>query len=231
MKRYLPVSVAAAMVAICMFIFGLQLDDFWLRLIAKPLPVLAMIAFLWRWGRGAYAKHIMVGLAFCMLGDILLEFRSKPMFIAGMIAFLLGHLGYVSGFVRRARGLYPVEALPFVLWIGWALTTMWAGLGGMRVPVTAYTLVIFCMMWRATAMVADEPERSPYDWCVVVGAITFAFSDTLIALDRFHMELEGVRVPIIVTYWLGQILITASGVSPNAEDEVTRARGEVAATA
>ena len=69
------------------------------------------------------------------------------------------------------------------------------------------------MMWRATAMVSSQEHRRPLDWFVVVGAVIFAFSDTLIALDRFHSSIEGVRTPIILTYWIGQSLISASTLS------------------
>ena len=37
------------------------------------------------------------------------------------------------------------------------------------------------------------------------GAILFAASDTLIAFDRFHAPIVGVRYPIMLLYWAGQL--------------------------
>ena len=84
----------------------------------------------------------------------------------------------------------------------------------MRAPILLYTIAIMIMMWRATALVADQQRPTRYDWCAILGAVSFGFSDTLIALDRFHAALSGVRVPIILTYWVGQGLIAASALRP-----------------
>ncbi len=45
-------------------------------------------------------------------------------------------------------------------------------------------------------------------------------SDTLIAFDRFHAPIAGVRLPILLLYWLGQWGIAASTVPA-----LTTARG------
>ena len=42
-----------------------------------------------------------------------------------------------------------------------------------------------------------------------IGAILFGLSDTLIAFDRFHEPIAGVRYPIILLYWAGQLGIAA----------------------
>jgi len=214
-RRITPFLVSVALVSMCLFLFGIQLDDFYLRVISKPIPVLIMVLVVMMWGRGSYARVVATGLVMCAIGDVLLEFRGyTSMFIAGMIAFLVGHLCYVTAFIRRSSKPNVLEALPFAAWIGWVILTVWGGMAEMmRIPVVFYALAIFAMMWRATAMVSSQEHRRPLDWFVVVGAVIFAFSDTLIALDRFHSSIEGVRTPIILTYWIGQSLISASTLS------------------
>ena len=73
----------------------------------------------------------------------------------------------------------------------------------MALPVGAYVLVIAVMMWRASALLGSSTGRS-----AAVGAVLFGLSDTLIALDRFHEAIPGVRYPIILLYWAGQLGIT-----------------------
>lgn len=215
LSPYFPLAAVVGLMGTALFIFGVLLDDYWLRVLAKPLPVLMMMVAVAARGRGRYGRAILAGLGLCVLGDIFLEV-GEATFIAGMVAFLLGHVGYITAFLGRSRRARPLEALPFVLWIGWAATILWPHLGDLRVPVIAYTATIFVMLWRAAAMLASQARPTPWDWAALVGAVLFGFSDTLIALDRFHSPIDGVRIPIIATYWLGQSLIAASTFSDNA---------------
>lgn len=210
LARFLPLAAAAGLVSTALFIYGYLIDDYWLRILAKPFPVLAMILAVEVLGDSdRYARTIQIGLGLCIFGDIFLQIGDST-FLPGMIAFLLGHLAYIVAFLGRNRRLRPLEAIPFLCWTGWAAVTLWPHLGEMRIPVLAYTAVIFVMMWRATAMLAGERRPTGWDWAALTGALLFGFSDTLIALDRFHAPIDGVRIPIIVTYWLGQLLIAAS---------------------
>ncbi|MGM0557609.1 MAG: lysoplasmalogenase [Myxococcota bacterium] len=193
-----------------------------LRQLTKPFPVLAMIAAVLALRDGAYTRTIAVSLGFCVLGDIFLELPER-FFIFGMIAFAIGHIGYIVAFVRRSAAPWPMAAIPFAVWIGWAGLFLYPHLGDLRVPVIFYTAIIFAMMWRATSMVLSEETPTVFDWLAMLGAMSFGFSDTLIALNKFHAPIEGVRVPIIVMYWLGQALIAASVLSPNIDNPDTEA--------
>ena len=211
-----PLLLAFGLVAVAVFCFGVLLDHFPLRMAAKPIPVLAMVLWVLGTGRGRYGTTIAVGLGLCLLGDVFLEL-PEAYFLPGMIAFLSGHVAYVVAFVGRTRRPSLLAAVPFALWTGWILAFVWPELGDLAVPVAAYVVVIFGMMWRATALVGDEDAPAVWDWCVMVGAIAFGVSDSLIALDRFHAPIEGVRIPIILLYWGGQILIAASVLSGNVD--------------
>lgn len=54
----------------------------------------------------------------CIFGDIFLEI-SDATFLAGLVAFLLGHVAYIIAFVGRSRELRPLEAIPFAVWVIW----------------------------------------------------------------------------------------------------------------
>lgn len=225
-RRLNPVLVAStALVAVCMFCFGLLTDDLALRMAAKPWPILALM--WWAWGGSPYQRRIFGALALCLVGDMLLEVRGPMTFLLGMVAFLLGHVGYIFAMTARAKRLALSLALPFLVWIVWALSTLWPGLGAMRIPVAAYTVTIWVMMWRAASMAAHPSlKQDPWRWAALVGAVIFGLSDTLIALDRYHAALSGVRIPIILTYWIGQTLITASTLGarqPSPEDDTPAA--------
>lgn len=201
---------ATGLVGGCLFLFGLVLDDLTIRLISKPLPMLAMLAWVLARGRHlTYGKLLAAGLGLSLAGDVILEIGPE-LFLFGMIAFALAHVAYVAAFLWRRRGLRVVEALPFVLWVGWMASTLWPKLGPMQIPVTVYACVIGVMMWRATALAAAQEKPSPWDMAAMVGAITFGLSDSLIAINKFHTPFTGARPAIILTYWAGQLLLTLS---------------------
>jgi uncharacterized membrane protein YhhN len=215
-RRWLPIAAAFGLVCTALFIFGVLIDAPLLRQLSKPFPVLAMIAAVLALRDSAYARTIAIALGFCVLGDIFLELPEQ-FFIFGMIAFALGHIGYIVAFVRRSADPRPLAAIPFAIWIGWAGVFLYPHLGDLRLPVVFYTAIIFAMMWRAAGMLLSEEKPSVFDWLAMLGAMSFGFSDTLIALNKFHAPIEGVRIPIIVMYWLGQALIAASVLSENAD--------------
>lgn len=200
------------LVAVGLFLVGLLLDASWLRVFVKPLPVWALAGWiLLRPARTTpLGRAVVVGLLLSSVGDVLLELEG--LFLPGLVAFLLAHVSYLVGFSRSAPRLALPRALPFVAYAGLLVAVLWSGLGAMQVPVAAYAVTISAMMWRASVRVDDPPRVATV--LGLCGAAVFAFSDTLIALDRFNEPIEGVRIPIIVTYWLGQLLIAASVEDP-----------------
>lgn len=195
--------VSIGLTGLALFWLGYAAELTWLRLAAKPVPVLALAAYcIVR--RAPLAGPIALGLVFGAAGDVLLEAGS---FLPGLVAFLLGHVAYIVGFTRAEPRLEAARALPFIVFVALVLVLLWPTLGAMRVPVTAYALAIGAMMWRAAARARDDDPRALLG---LAGAIVFALSDALIALNRFRAPIEGVRVPILLTYWSAQTLVALS---------------------
>ncbi len=199
-RLLLPFSLLAAI----LFLVGLSADVHILRLVTKPVPVIALLLWLWP-ARGPYRRWVLVGLVCSLAGDLLLEIDRERLFVAGLGAFLLGHLGYTTAYIARERRLRFLRALPFALWCGGLLAWLWPGLGKMAAPVTVYTAVIGTMLWRAAALPQDRLGR-----LALGGAVLFALSDSLIAINKFGEPFPYARHAIIILYWLGQWGITAA---------------------
>lgn len=247
-RRLLPLLAATASAACVVFLLGLHLDSFRMRLPCKPWPHLALIAWVLSEASGAYARRIAAAIAVCMVADFLLEFR-QTLFLHGMATFFVAQLTLASAFVLRSREWRPAMALPFAAWVGLLFVVVSPGLGSMRVPVAFYTGAIGLMLWRAAVCVAarvaspqDDASRAPgrddastaasrggvgdsvprsdaSAWIALAGAVVFGASDSVIALDRFHAPIPGARFLIMITYWTALALLAASAV---------RTRGEVA---
>ncbi len=173
--------------------------------VAKPavLIVVILLAWLLRADSVDYGRFLLIGLVLCLVGDVILLGTSDRHFLAGLIAFLMGHLCYLAAF-RRVPGEPPI------LWGVLAVVTVAAVVMATRIvpilreswrdglPPLAYTVIVSAM--AALAWATGLP------W-VGVGATLFLASDALIAYDRFVRSVSAAPLVIHVTYHLGQLLI------------------------
>jgi len=176
-----------------------------LCLAAKPIPVLCLA--LWTaTRRGRYARLLSVGLLLSLAADVAIEWS----FVAGLGLFLVVHVVYVVAFLDGRPPLRLPRALPVLAAMGIVFGTVAPGLGSLRLAVVAYMAALGTMVWRAAARVGrDGPPRAE-EWSGLLGAVAFAVSDSLIALDRFHAPVPGARYAIILLYWAGQLGIALS---------------------
>ncbi len=181
-----------------------------LALIVKPLPVALLAVWVLVGGRAASARFLAAGLLLSAFGDLLLGLPGR--FIAGLAVFLVAHLTYAAGFFAVRRAVALARLAPFALFGVGMLAFLRPGLGEMAVPVAIYVAAIVTMMWRSAACLGATTLPPRAAAAGLVGALLFAASDSLIALDRFHAPIAGVVVPIMALYWLGQLGIAASAI-------------------
>ncbi|HEN8801651.1 TPA: lysoplasmalogenase [Pseudomonas putida] len=203
-----------ALAAATLYLYALASDNTLLALLAKPIPVLAMIAWLRSAPASPYRTWISIGLACSVLGDILLAIPAD-LFVFGLVAFLFAHLAYLRAYCGQT--LRPALA-PLLLstLIGITLFSVLAshGLGPLLIPVALYALAISAMLWRALAC----------GGMAALGAGLFVFSDSLIGIDRFVSPFAAAPYLIILAYWLGQWAI-ASSVGHRSIDKVLTQSG------
>jgi len=85
----------------------------------------------------------------------------------------------------------------------------------MRAPVAFYTALIYGMLVAAFGARAGDPRAAaPGRWLAVSGALLFALSDSILAVDRFYVRLEGAKVAVMLTYFSAQALIAGSTGEP-----------------
>jgi uncharacterized membrane protein YhhN len=143
---------------------------------------------------------MVVGLVLSLAGDVFL--LDERWFVAGLGAFLLGHLAYVAALQMAptswswlAVGL--VGVLASVALVGRPiLGAVAAGdHGELTVPVVAYLVVISVMVISAFGT-ASAPA--------ILGAGLFYVSDTTLAWNRFVEARRSGPLAAMVTYHLGQ---------------------------
>jgi uncharacterized membrane protein YhhN len=74
--------IAVAVVAALLFILPFTSDMPWVRLVAKPIPVLCMALWMaWLPRKGRFQVAVLVGLLLGALGDLLLELGDRAVAI------------------------------------------------------------------------------------------------------------------------------------------------------
>ncbi len=128
-------------------------------------------------------------------------------FVVGLAAFLLAHLCFTGALLPLAATARPSKprlaavilmCLASIALLAW----FWPHLGRDKFAVTAYIVVLTAMV--CTALMAKLPTI----W-TAVGAVSFAASDSMIAVGRFILGNEALAVPIWWSYAAAEILMTA----------------------
>ena len=220
----IALTVVCALACVVLVVGEYRQDDR-LRHLAKPLASLAFIAVgavaAFGAGHGPVADFqlaVLAGLVLGAIGDLAL--LSPRGFLAGLGAFLLGHLAYAVA-VGQDLPLHawpatagPYALAPIAVGLG-ALAWLWPRLGTMRVPVILYVAVIVTMVIAAIALVRttvrdvhgiDCHQRELF----ALGAVLFFASDLAVARDKFIAKAFVNRAWGLPVYYAGQLLIAWS---------------------
>jgi uncharacterized membrane protein YhhN len=203
------------------FIALLPLKPYPLSYVLKAIPIWLCGFAALEHIRGTRGSRLALGMLFCSIGDIILDLDRDSLFVFGLGSFLVGHLFFIDSFARRLKlnqnALFPVAFyLLFSVGMGFILYNKIGDIN-LIVPVFIYLGAIFMMTTVATLRV----WRTNY---VVLGAVTFMISDSLIAVDKFIFKLPVIPLPggwevglaplsIMTTYYLAQYWITKGSIA------------------
>ena len=146
------------------------------------------------------------GMALSGLGDIALA-GPDAWFVPGMGAFAAAHACYITALARggAARGVRPRVAAGYVALWAVLIAVLWRGLGSLRVPVAAYSLLLVAM-----AIMASGRNRA-----ATAGGALFVVSDALIACGLAGISLlPRQESAVMPTYVAAQFLLAAGYLRP-----------------
>lgn len=180
--------------------------------ISKPLTtalILVPVLVLVPDSASAYAPLIAGGLAFALLGDILLMLPENR-FVLGIGSFAATHALYLAAFISAAGiALVNPSTIPLLLYVVIMTRFLWPGLRkSLQIPVLAYVVLITIMTAQAIGAAVQQEGAGPA--IAAAGAILFLASDSMLATNRFRVPFKAAQGLVLATYWLGQWLIALS---------------------
>lgn len=183
-----------------------------LHYLAKPAIVISLIVLFLTTSQRlpkAIRTITFLALGFSVLGDILLMFvhKSEHFFTLGLVAFLLAHVMYIIVFLKQRNKNRSAYGFVLVLLVYAAslFYFLYGNLGYMLFPVVIYMLAILGMA-TAAYLRKDSVNIVSYG-LVLVGAILFVISDSILALNKFYEPLAYSNISIMITYAFAQYFI------------------------
>jgi uncharacterized membrane protein YhhN len=161
----------------------------------------------------SYSAAILIALFLSLIGDVCLIFMdSRKMFLAGLLAFLLGHVAYVAAFSPFVRiGAVTWTVLCIFSAVG-IIVFYWLrpNLGTMQIPVVAYILIITAMVVCAVSLLGNNGLSSTGRYMVLIGALSFFASDIFVARNQFVIDAYINRLIGLPLYYFAQFLFAIS---------------------
>lgn len=165
------------------------------------------------------ATLILIGLISGMAGDILLNMRnlyeggtSNKVFAIGILAFLLGHILYITFLLNQA---FSERLIALILTVAIALLSIpplmkriTAPSKGLKLFGYVYLTVVIAMFSCAVALLmALGIARLTVTF--LIGALLFMVSDFIMIYYSFGKKIKPLRAINLLAYYVGQLLIAS----------------------
>ncbi|RPJ24107.1 MAG: lysoplasmalogenase [Chloroflexi bacterium] len=193
-----------------------------LEYIAKPAVMVCL--FLWLYSSTGLQGNPFwfgMGILLSLAGDVLLMLSLDRLFLFGLMAFLMAHIVYITGF-REELGIINVWSVLLLAIIAINASRLIRRiLGALRlkgenklvIPLLVYGIVISFMLFAAMSTLYDPAWKASAALLVSAGAFLFCTSDVILAWNKFVSPIRNGRVVNIALYHLGQIGLIAGVIS------------------
>jgi uncharacterized membrane protein YhhN len=212
MKLSLFLKIYISFTTLYLIILYLNLEgfDWYMKPILLPLLLTAVAVS----ENFPTKKILLTALIFSWIGDIILLFSDKGelYFIFGLVAFLISHLVYIVLFSKQQntrtndnKALFWIGILAILAYFVFMIDTLFPKLGPLKIPVLVYAIIITTMLFFAFK--GSLKWANPANNYILIGAIVFVSSDSILAFNKFYTPITHASFLIMLTYCLAQYLI------------------------
>ena len=177
---------------------------------ALLMPILVYLLFVVADGVITLPRLLIAAaLIFSWGGDILLIKKGEEIyFLAGLSSFLIAQLLYSfimfkSTFSKPTIKIKPI--IPVIIYGIVLLGSIVPNVGSLAIPIIVYSGCIL-MMVSSSILRNKLTSDESFQWAMY-GAILFILSDSMIAINKFVIEIPLAEALIMITYITAQYLI------------------------
>ena len=205
-KYWLFLFLIDAFIELVSHIFGWNQVNFFTKPLLMPMLIGYCISRSEQ-DESMIRKLVILALVASWIGDTVLMFQSHGSiyFMLGLVAFLIAHILYIVSFTYLSSTASLSEkaiiVLLFLVYTTSLVTFLWPGLGEMKIPVIVYAMVLTVM---GALGVIKNTINYPY---ITLGVVSFVVSDSILAFNKFLVDVPFSGVLIMGTYILAQLLI------------------------
>lgn len=166
----------------------------------KPLPLPALIAMVTLTPAVPAKPMLLLALLAGWIGDVALLFRRG--FMAGLLAFLCGHLAMAAALWQLGAELSPALLAMALLCASVMAYALQLPTRLLQVAVLSYALVLTLVAVLALpfALTLATP------WPLALAALLFLLSDSLLGWNKFRRPLPHAQLWILGSYFSAQLL-------------------------
>ncbi len=178
----------------------------------KPILMPLLLFYILESSKGRVTmKTLLLSLALLLswFGDVALLYQSnQTYFMLGLGLFLLAHITYVV--VLKRSVFQPIQlniqkVLPFAIYTLILFAILLPNAGGLTIPIFIYGIVISVM--AGTARLREGVTSQESYRLAMYGALLFLLSDSILAINKFYMEIPIPGLWIMSTYAGAQLLL------------------------
>ena len=212
MTKQIKISIASILFLLVAIVdvFAVINQNKSLEIVFKPLLMtILVIVYLLSVKKANF--WLVSALFFSFWGDVFLLDKTNY-FVFGLASFLIAHIMYIkmtSNFLHKTSVVKKVTAaVPFIVLFTVLLYVIYPNLNEMLMPVIVYGIAISC--FGTLALLNYQQKKSTENTWLLLGAILFIASDSLIALNNFYKPEVIFDITIITLYIVSQYLIVKS---------------------
>lgn len=220
---FFKIYIAFSFIYLLLLYLGYESLDCYLKPALIPLLIVGVY-----FSKKFPTQNILItALVFSWIGDVILLFSdiAEIYFILGLVSFLIAHIMYCILFNRQIKEKVKKDAIIFIFgsliiacYLIGMLSVLLPALGDLKIPVIIYASVISVMLLFAyNGLLIWKKPANQY---VFFGALFFVISDSILAINKFHMPIQKSSFIIMLTYLVAQYLIVKGILKLNLKKEV-----------
>ncbi|WP_291144798.1 lysoplasmalogenase [Flavobacterium sp. UBA7680] len=220
---FFKIYIAFSFIYLLLLYLGYESLDCYL----KPALIPLLIVGVYFSKKFPTQNILLTALVFSWIGDVILLFAdiAEIYFILGLVSFLISHIIYCVLFNRQIKEKIRKNTIIFIFgsliiacYLIGMLSVLLPALGDLKIPVIVYASVISVMLLFAyNGLLIWKKPANQY---VFFGALFFVISDSILAINKFHMPIQKSSFIIMLTYLVAQYLIVKGILKLNSKKEV-----------